>query len=161
MSKTLETCILYVKRKLFKLEFGLDISHSTTHETLYGFLRAFKKKKKKSRNFTIMNNNYILRGKNIKAVQIAMTTIQPVMIHEYTVYLCYIYIHVYIKYMPKFQLIYIISHMRWKNSTCTHKKIKRTLKFMKVIHKYIYLIFSLHKAYYLHDQKMADEVQTQ
>lgn len=26
---------------------------------------------------------------------------------------------------------------------------------------YIYLIFSLHKAYYLHDQKMADEVQTQ
>lgn len=34
MSKTLETCILYVKRKLFKLEFGLDISHSTTHETL-------------------------------------------------------------------------------------------------------------------------------
>lgn len=161
MSKTLETCILYVKRKLFKLEFGLDISHSTTHETLYGFLRAFKKKKKKSRNFTIMNNNYILRGKNIKAVQIAMTTIQPVMIHEYTVYLCYIYIHVYIKYMPKFQLIYIISHMRWKNSTCTHKKIKRTLKFMKVINKYIYLIFSLHKAYYLHDQKMADEVQTQ
>lgn len=161
MSKTLETCILYVKRKMFKLEFGLDISHSTTHETLYDFLRAFKKKKKKSRNFTIMNNNYILRGKNIKAVQIAMTTIQPVMIHEYTVYLCYIYIHVYIKYMPKFQLIYIISHMRWKNSTCTHKKIKRTLKFMKVIHKYIYLIFSLHKAYYLHDQKMADEVQTQ
>lgn len=34
MSKTLETCILYVKRKLFKLVFGLDISHSTTHETL-------------------------------------------------------------------------------------------------------------------------------
>lgn len=34
MSKTLETCILYVKRKMFKLEFGLDISHSTTHETL-------------------------------------------------------------------------------------------------------------------------------
>lgn len=63
--------------------------------------------------------------------------------------------------MPKFQLIYIISHMRRKNSTCTDKKIKRTLKFMKVIHKYIYLIFSLHKAYYLHDQKMADEVQTQ
>lgn len=87
-----------------------------------------------------MNNNYILRGKNIKAVQITMTTIQPVMIHEYTVYLCYIYIHVYIKYMPKFQLIYIISHMRWKNSTCTHKKIKRTLKFMKVINKYIYIL---------------------
>lgn len=38
---------------------------------------------------------------------------------------------------------------------------KKTLKFMKVINKYIYLIFSLHKAYYLHDQKMADEVQTQ
>lgn len=130
---------------------------------LVRFLKGFqKKKKKKSRNFTIMNNNYILRGKNIKAVQIAMTTIQPVMIHEYKVYLCYIYIHVYIKYMLKFQLIYIISHMRRNNySTCTHKKIKRTLKFMKVIHKYIYLIFSLHKAYYLHDQKMADEVQTQ
>lgn len=130
-------------------------------QNLVRFLKGFQKREKKSRNFTIMNNNYILRGKNIKAVQIAMTTIQPVMIHEYTVYLCYIYIHVYIKYMPKFQLIYIISHMRWKNSTCTHKKIKRTLKFMKVIHKYIYLIFSLHRAYYLHDQKMADEVQTQ
>lgn len=122
-----------------------------------------KKKKKKSRNFTIMNNNYILRGKNIKAVQIAMidhhtTSYDP---WVYCVLVLYIYIHVYIKYMPKFQLIYIISHMRWKNSTCTHKKIKRTLKFMKVINKYIYLIFSLHKAYYLHDQKMADEVQTQ
>lgn len=97
MSKTLETCILYVKRKMFKLEFGLDISHSTTHKNLVRFLKGFqKKKKKKSRNFTIMNNNYILRGKNIKAVQIAMTTIQPVMIHEYTVYLCYIYIYMYI-----------------------------------------------------------------
>lgn len=165
MSKTLETCILYVKRKMFKLEFGLDISHSTTHKNLVRFLKGFqkKKKKKKSRNFTIMNNNYILRGKNIKAVQIAMidhhtTSYDP---WVYCVLVLYIYIHVYIKYMPKFQLIYIISHMRRKNSTCTHKKIKRTLKFMKVINKYIYLIFSLHKAYYLHDQKMADEVQTQ
>lgn len=43
--------------------------------------------------------------------------------------------------MPKFQLIYIISH-ETGNSTRTHKKIKRTLKFMKVIHKYIYLIYS-------------------
>lgn len=56
---------------MFKLEFGLDISHSTTHKNLVRFLKGFQKKKK-SRNFTIMNNNYILRGKNIKAVQIAM-----------------------------------------------------------------------------------------
>lgn len=132
-------------------------------QNLVRFLKGFQKREKKSRNFTIMNNNYILRRKNIKAVQIAMidhhtTSYDP---WVYCVLVLYIYIHVYIKYMPKFQLIYIISHMRWKNSTCTHKKIKRTLKFMKVINKYIYLIFSLHKAYYLHDQKMADEVQTQ
>lgn len=97
MSKTLETCILYVKKK--NVQTRIWFGHFPLNHTrnLVRFLKGFQKREKKSRNFTIMNNNYILRGKNIKAVQIAMidhhtTSYDP---WVYCVLVLYIYTCIY------------------------------------------------------------------